>query len=224
MLEQKLEEQRIADEAKKKAEDEAKKKAEEAKKKAEEEARKKKLAEEAKKKKIAEEAKKKALEAKKFDANKLASLIEKVPDDAQNKALLDKDPKKKGQQAAGTSQTATATGREAGVASGTDSVLSAREQDLLKGLIKRQLEQCWRLPGAGGGTEIPAVTLRWQLAPDGSLQGEPTVKSAPHDTLGNAAAESALRAVRGCQPFQLPPDSYEGWKDIEWVFDPRQML
>ena len=223
-LEQKLEEQRAADEAKKKAEEEAKKKAEEAKKKAEEEARKKKLAEEAKKKKLAEEAKKKALEAKKFDANKLANLLDKVPDDAQNKALLDKDPNKKGQQAQGTSKTATASGKEAGVAHGTDTVLSAREQDLLKGMIKSQLAQCWRLPGAGGGGEIPAVTLRWQLAPDGSLQGEPRVQNAPNDTLGNAAAESALRAVRGCQPFRLPPESYEGWRDIEWVFDPRQML
>ncbi|MBR2536770.1 MAG: cell envelope integrity protein TolA [Hyphomicrobium sp.] len=231
LLEQKIEEQRLADEAqkkaeeeaKKKAEEEAKKKAEEAKKKAEEEAKKKKLAEE-KKKKLAEEAKKKALEAKKFDANKLASLLEKVPDDAQNKALLDKDPKKKGQQAQGTSKPATATGKEAGVANGTDTVLSAREQDLLKGMIKSQLAQCWRLPGAGGGTEIPAVTLRWQLSPDGSLQGEPRVQNAPNDTLGNAAAESALRAVRGCQPFRLPPESYEGWRDIEWVFDPRQML
>ena len=222
LLEQKLEEQRKADEAKK-AEEEAKQKAEDAKKRAEE-ARKKKLAEEVKKKKLAEAAKKKALEAKKFDANKLASLLEKVPDDAQTKALLDKDPKKKGQQAVGTSKTATATGQEAGTATGTDTVLSAREQDLLKGMIKGQLAQCWRLPGAGGGTEIPAVTLRWRLAPDGSLDGEPGVKNAPNDTLGSAAAEAALRAVRGCQPFRLPPESYESWKDIEWVFDPRQML
>lgn len=224
LLEKKIEDERLAEEAKKKAEEEAKKKAEEAKKKAEEEAKKKKLAEEAKKKKLAEAAKKKALEAKKFDANKLASLLEKVPDDAQNKALLDKDPTKKGQQAQGTSKTATATGREAGTATGTDTVLSAREQDLLKGMIKSQLAQCWRLPGAGGGSEIPAVTLRWELAPDGSLQGEPRVQNAPNDTLGNAAAEAALRAVRGCQPFRLPPESYEGWRDIEWVFDPRQML
>jgi colicin import membrane protein len=208
LLEQKLEEQRKADEAKK----------------AEEEAHKKKLAEEAKKKKLAEAAKKKAEEAKKFDANKLASLLEKVPDDAQTKALLDKDPRKKGQQAVGTSATTTAIGQEAGTATGTDTVLSAREQDLLKGMIKSQLAQCWRLPGAGGGSEIPAVTLRWRLGPDGSLDGEPGVKSAPNDTLGNAAAEAALRAVRGCEPFRLPPDSYESWKDIEWVFDPRQIL
>lgn len=215
-LEQKLEEQRKADEAKKKAE--------EAKKKAEEEARKKKLAEEARKKKLAEEAKKKAEEAKKFDANKLANLIDKVPDDAQQKALLDKDPKKKGQQAQGTSQTATATGKEAGTATGTAAVLSAREQDLLKGMIKSQLALCWRLPGAGGGTEIPAVTLTWRLRQDGALDGQPMVKSAPNDTLGGAASEAAMRAVHTCSPFKLPAESYEAWKAIEWTFDPRQML
>ena len=214
-LEQKLDEQKKADEAKAKAEDEAKKKAEELKKK---------LAEDAKKKKLAEAAKKKAEEAKKFDANKLASLIDKAPEDAQQKALLDKDPKKKGQQAAGTSQTATATGKEAGVANGHDTVLSAREQDLLKGMIKSQLEPFWRLPGAGGGTDIPAVKLRWKLSPDGNLMGEPTIENAPNDPLGAAAAESAIRAVRGSQPFKLPPESYESWKDIEWVFDPKQML
>ncbi len=217
LLEQKIEEQRKADEAKKKAEDDAKKKAED-------EAKKKKLAEDLKKKKLAE-AKKKADEAKKkFDPNALANLIDKAPEDAQQKALIDKDPNKKGQQAAGTSQTATATGKEAGSATGTDTVLSAREQDLLKGVIKSQLASCWRLPGAGGGTETPVVTLRWKLRPDGGLDGEPSVKSAPADALGQAAADAALRAVRGCQPFRLPPESYEGWKDIEWVFDPRQML
>ena len=208
-LEQKLEEQKKADDAKKKAEDEA---------------RKKKLAEDLKKKKLAEAAKRKAEEAKKFDANKLANLIEKAPEDAQQKALLDKDPKKKGQQAAGTSQTATDTGKEAGTATGNDTVLSAREQDLLKGLIKGQLAQCWRLPGGGGGTEIPVVELSWKLRPDGSLDGEPAVKSAPNDTLGAAASEAALRAVRGCQPFHLPAESYEAWRAIDWTFDPRQML
>jgi colicin import membrane protein len=226
LLEQKIEDERkAADEAKKKAEDEAKKKAEEEAKKKAEDARKKKLAEEARKKKLAEDAKKKAeAEKKKFDEKKLADLLNKLPDDAAPKALMDKDPTKKGQQASGSSKTETATGKEAGTATGTDSVLSAREQDLLKGLIKSQLAQCWRLPGAGGGAEIPAVKLRWQLNEDGSLNGEPSVMSAPGDALGTAASEAALRAVRSCQPFHLPPESYAGWKDIEWIFDPRQML
>lgn len=229
-LEQKLEEERKAEEAKKKAEEEAKKKAEEeAKKKAEEakkkaEAERKRKAALARKKKLEAEKRRKAAEAKKFDLDKLATLIDKAPDDSPQKALIDKDPRKKGQQAQGSSDTATDFGQEAGTATGTDTVLSAREQDLLKGMIKNQLARCWRLPGGGGGTGIPAVTLRWKLAPDGSLIGDPSVVSAPSDTLGGAAAEAALRAVRLCQPFRLPPESYEGWKDIEWTFDPTRML
>ncbi|MFN0219672.1 MAG: cell envelope integrity protein TolA [Hyphomicrobium sp.] len=213
------------EEAKQKAQEEAKKKAEEeAKKKAEEEARKKKLAEEARKKK-AEEARKKAeADKKKFDPSKIASLLDKAPDDATPKALIDKDPKKKGQQAVGSSTTATALGKEAGTMTGTDSVLSAREQDLLKGMIKSQLAECWRLPGAGGGVHMPIVTLRWRMKPDGSLDGEPSVQQAPSDPAGQIAAETAMRAVRGCQPLRLPPEQYEGWKDIIWVFDPNNML
>lgn len=233
LLEQKiLDEQRAAEDAKRKAEEEAKRKAEEeAKKKAEdeakkkaEEARKKKLAEQARKKKADEARKKAEAEKKKFDPSKIASLLDKAPDDGTPKALLDKDPRKKGQQATGSSKTALATGREAGTATGTDTVLSAREQDLLKGMIKSQLAACWRLPGAGGGEDTPVVTLRWRMKPDGSLDGDPAVQSAPGDSAGQVAAEAALRAVRGCQPFRLPAEQYDGWKDVIWVFDPRQML
>jgi colicin import membrane protein len=225
LLEQKLEDERKADEAKK-AEEEAKKKAdEEQKKKVEEEERKKKRAEELKKKKQ-EEAKKKAEAAKKkFDASKIASLLDKAPDDAPPKALLDRDPKKKGQQAAGSSATATATGKEAGTATGTDTVLSAREQDLLKGMLKSQLNGCWRPPGTGGGSEVPVVALHWEMNPDGSVVGEPRVTSAPSTTAGQVYTEAALRAVKMCAPFRLPPDKYEGgWKIIDWTFDPREML
>ena len=219
LLEQKLEEQQKAeDEAKKKADEEAKKKAEEAKKK--------KLAEEAKKKKKAEEAKKKAEAAKhKFDASKIASILDSSKDDAPQKALIDKDPRKKGQQAAGTSSKTDETGREAGTKTGADTVLSLREQDLLKGLLKQQLNGCWRPPGTGGGEEVPVVELHWELNPDGSLRGEPRVTSAPSSTAGQVYSEAALRAVRSCAPFHLPPDKYQGgWQYIDWVFDPREML
>jgi colicin import membrane protein len=226
LLEQKLEDEKKADEAKKKADDEAKKKAEEdeKKKKAKEDERKKKLAEEKKKKQ--EEAKKKAEAAKKkFDPSKIASILDKAPDDSPPKALLDKDPRKKGQQASGSSTTETKTGKEAGTATGTDTVLSAREQDLLKGMLKSQLNGCWRPPGTGGGSEVPVVVLHWEMNPDGSVVGEPRVTSAPSTTAGQVYAEAALRAVKTCAPFRLPPDKYEsGWKYVDWTFDPREML
>jgi colicin import membrane protein len=226
LLEQKLEEERKAEEAKEKAEEEAKKKAEdEAKKKAEEAERKKKHAEELKKKKQLEAKKKAEVAKKKFDASKIASLLEKAPDDSPPKALLDKDPRKKGQQAAGTSSKSDIIGKEAGTVTGTDTVLSAREQDLLKGMLKSQLNGCWRPPGTGGGSDVPVVVLHWDMNPDGSLAGDPRVTSAPSTTAGQVYTEAALRAVKMCAPFRLPPDKYEGgWKTIDWTFDPREML
>ncbi len=217
--EQKLLEQKI-EEAAKKAEEEAKKKADEEAKKKAEEALKKKLADEAKKKK-ADEAKKKAeAEAKKFDANKLANLIEKAPDDAEKqKALLDKDPTKKGQQAAGTSQTSKETGLEAGTKTGKDLVLSAREQDLIAGQIKAQLTRCAKMPGGGGGIDTPVVTVQWHVREDGSLDGEPVVLQPQNTPLFRIAAEASLNAVRNCSPLDLPADKYAAWSKITWDFD-----
>lgn len=222
LLEQKIEEDRkkAEDEAKKKAEEEAKKKAEEeAKKKAEE--LKKKKAEEEKKKKLAE-AKKKAEEAKKkFDPNAIANLLEKSPDDAKSKALLDKDPTKKGQQAAGSSKTATATGKEAGVKGGKDIVLSAREADLLKGMIKSQLEPCTRM--FGGGLDTPVVTVEWSVNEDGTVNGEPVVVQPQSSAVFQIAANASVNAVKNC-PLSLPADKYPAWRQIRWEFDWPKML
>ena len=37
-------------------------------------------------------------------------------------------------------------------------------------------------------------------------------------------AESALRAVRLCQPLKVPPTGYEKWKDLQLNFNPAEML
>ena len=43
--------------------------------------------------------------------------------------------------------------------------------------------------------------------------------------LGPATAESAMRAILRCQPFNmLKPEHYEQWKDIEITFDPKTMF
>ena len=36
-------------------------------------------------------------------------------------------------------------------------------------------------------------------------------------------AESALRAVRLCQPLRVPPTGYEKWKDLQLNFNPSEM-
>jgi colicin import membrane protein len=198
----KLEEQKKAEEEKKKAEE--KRKAEEKKKKQEEE-KKKKLAEQKRK----EDEKKK----KQQQADRLA-------------ALLDKDPTRKGAPNSATQpQNPTDyTGPTAGAREGDAPVLSVREQDLLRGQISQQLRGCWKLPGGGGGIETMVVTIRWRLRPDGSLEGEPALEAPQSGPVYQIAAEAALRAVKACSPFNLPPDKYWAWKSIIWDFDPREMM
>ncbi len=196
----KAEEKKQADE-KKKAE--AKKKVE-AKRKAQE--RRKKLAEQRRK----EEERKKKLQ---FDPDRIAALIDKTPD-------------KKGAPSKTNAPDASAIykGPTAGTFDGKDSVLSVREQDLLLGLVRGQLRNCWQLPGGGGGSEIPVVTLRWRLNPDGSLKGAPQVEDVGSGPMYQVAVETAIRAVYQCSPFTLPPDKYDAWKELIWDFDPRRML
>ena len=197
-LEEKLEQEKKAEE-KKKADE--KKKAED-KKKAEE----KKKADE-KKKKLAE-AKRKADEKKKFDADKIA-------------ALLDKTPDKRGAPQSSTPPTKPTdyTGPTAGERQGKDTVLSAREQDLLLSMINSQLEPCARLPGGGGGPDTPIVNVRFRLNQDGSLNGEPVIVDRQNTPLFAIAADASVRAIKQCAPFQLPPDKYSSWSDVTWAFD-----
>lgn len=210
--EKKAEELRQAEEQKK-AEEEKKKKDEEEKKKAEEK-RKAEQKEKERKKKLAEQKRKEEEKKKKQqEADRLA-------------ALLDKDPTRKGAPNSATQpQNPTDyTGPTAGAREGDAPVLSVREQDLLRSQISAQLRQCWKLPGGGGGIETMVVTLRWRLMADGTLDGEPALEAPQSGPVYQIAAEAAVRAVKACSPFSLPPDKYWAWKSIIWDFDPREML
>ena len=69
------------------------------------------------------------------------------------------------------------------------------------------------------------MTLRWRMRPDGTLEADPRIEKPASGPLASLATESALRAVKGCQPYDLPPDLYEsGWQEIIWEFDPSSML
>ena len=168
-------------------------------------------ADELKKKKADELKKKKELEKKLADAKAKAD-ADKIA------ALLDKTPETKGAPPTGAtppSKPTNYTGPTAGTKQGRDNVLSAREQDLLGGMLKSQLAGCWRLPGAGGGTEVPIVKLAWRNRQDGTLDGEPRVLQPQSGPLYQVAAEAAIRAVKACQPLNLPPELYAtGWKEI----------
>lgn len=189
--------------AEKRKKEEARKKAE-AKRKAEAKKRK-----EAERKKKEAEAKRKAAEAKKkFDADRIAALIDKSPD-------------KRGAPVTSTPPTKPTdyTGPTAGERQGNDTVLSAREQDLLKAMINGQLQPCSKMPGGGGGVDTPVVVVRFQLRQDGSLAGEPVLINRQSSPLYNIAADASIRAIKQCAPFNLPPDKYGAWNTVTWEFD-----
>ena len=46
----------------------------------------------------------------------------------------------------------------------------------------------------------------------------------PDQKFYKVLAESALRAVRLCQPLKVPPTGYESWKELQLNFNPTEML
>ena len=193
---QRLDEQRKQADLKKKADDEKRRKEAAAKKKREDE-----------KKRQEAEAKQ-----KQFDAEKIAALLNKVPNSSAPPPSSDPNEPTK------------AKGPALGAPEGKDKQISASEIAMLKGRISSRLRGCWTVPSGGGGSDTPVVTLRWRLKPDGSLDGDPQVEQPRGDALFRIAAEAAVRAVRQCSPFDLPPDKYSTWRTITWEFDPSQMM
>jgi outer membrane biosynthesis protein TonB len=92
--------------------------------------------------------------------------------------------------------------------------------------LKARLYQCWNPPVAVREAANLVVTVRINLLIDGSLSGAPQVVGGGLDPLTQIAAESAIRAVVQCAPFGdiLRPEKYALWSEIEFVFDPREML
>ena len=94
--------------------------------------------------------------------------------------------------------------------------------------LKARLYRCWNPPVAVREAGELVVEVRISLLPDGSLSGPPELMRVEQaqNPLSQIAAEAAVRAVVQCAPFGdiLRPEKYALWKEIEFVFDPREML
>ncbi len=105
-----------------------------------------------------------------------------------------------------------------GTTSAIDAQMTATELDALRS----RLAQCWSPPiGWTDPAEIRVVVMI-SLNPDGSVADE-QVEERPNGRYEQAAPESALRAVRRCAPYSLPPEKYESWKQVRITFDPTEM-
>lgn len=121
-----------------------------------------------------------------------------------------------------------ATGREIsrqsaqGAAHATGAKMSPSLSDALNSLLQEQYKSCWSyLPLTGGGKYVAKIKVSY--LPDGSLNGQPTLLNPPSDPAFRGLAESALRAVRRCNPLRIPAQYqpyYDQWKDWVVGFDP----
>ena len=89
--------------------------------------------------------------------------------------------------------------------------------------MKRQVEMCWNPPRGVRGASDQKVQVLINLNRDGSIIDVTPITKA-NDDIKKIAIESATRAVKQCQPYELPIDKYELWKEIKFTFDPRNML
>ena len=141
-----------------------------------------------------------------FDPNKIAALIDKSKEDL---AQTTKKPEKN-----------TQSQDPSMVLPG----LTLSEEDTLKA----QIFGCWSIPLNLPYNENLLVRIKLKLKPDGYVEKSEILDHArmnmPGQGFYRVFAESALRAIRLCQPLSVPTTGYERWKDLQLNFDAGEML
>ena len=102
--------------------------------------------------------------------------------------------------------------------------LTLSEEDALKA----QIFGCWSIPLGLPYNEDLMVRIKLKLKSDGTVITSEILDHVRMNTPGQGfykvLAESALRAVRLCQPLRVPTTGYERWKDLQLNFDANEML
>ena len=102
--------------------------------------------------------------------------------------------------------------------------LTLSEEDALKA----QIFGCWSIPLGLPYNENLLVRIKLELKPDGTVIKSEILDHArmnkPGQGFYKVLAESALRAVKLCQPLRVPAKGYERWKELLLNFDAREML
>ena len=102
--------------------------------------------------------------------------------------------------------------------------LTLGEEDALKA----QIFGCWSIPLGLPYNENLLVRVRLKLRKDGTIIKAEILDherlNMPGQGYYKVLAESALRAVKLCQPLKVPSTGYERWKELQLNFDAREML
>ena len=141
-----------------------------------------------------------------FDPNQIAALIDKSKEDTAK--TLKKNTKL----------------TQSSVKTSFANALTLSQEDALKA----QIFGCWSLPLGLPYQENLLVRIKLRLKPDGTVLRSEILDHArmnkPGQGFYKVLAESALRAIRICQPLRVPPTGYEKWKDLQLNFDANEML
>ena len=118
----------------------------------------------------------------------------------------------------------------------SDKVTQSQDKDIEVGgltlseedALKAQIFGCWSIPLGLPYSENLLVRIRLKLKPDGTVIKSEILDHArmnkPGQGFYKVLAESALRAIRLCQPLRVPTTGYERWKEMQLNFDAKEML
>ncbi len=165
-----------------------------------------------KKKQNPEEVKPEIRQASEFekkelvDTNQIAALIDKAKEES---AKVEKQDNK-------LTQSSVKNSFAAG--------LTLSEEDALRA----QIFGCWTVPLGLPYDDNLLVRIKLELKQDGTISKSEILDhermNRPGQKFYKVLAESALRAVRICQPLKVPQTGYEKWKNIQLNFNPTEML
>lgn len=94
--------------------------------------------------------------------------------------------------------------------------------------FRSQIERCWIAPTEAVGRDGMVVEIRVRMRIDGTVRAVAVKDSerVSKDPFLRAVADSARRAVMNprCNPWKLPPDKYDQWKEMVIVFNLSEMM
>jgi hypothetical protein len=94
--------------------------------------------------------------------------------------------------------------------------------------LRAQIFGCWSVPLGLPYDQELLVRIKLNLKKDGTIIKSEILDhqrmNRPGQKFYKVLAESALRAVRLCQPLKVPPTGYDKWKEIQLNFNPTEML
>tara|TARA_B100000963_G_scaffold111485_1_gene97077 strand:+ start:576 stop:1343 length:768 start_codon:yes stop_codon:yes gene_type:complete len=141
-----------------------------------------------------------------IDTNQIAALIDKAKEE---EAVVEK---KKDKLTQSSQKNSFATG------------LTLSEEDALRA----QIFGCWSVPLGLPYDQDLLVRIKLKLKKDGTILKSEILDhqrmNRPGQKFYKVLAESALRAVRLCQPLKVPPTGYDKWKELQLNFNPTEML